>query len=253
MNRFFLPPSSFVNDEILFPESISRQIASVLRLKPDAQVTVLDGNGMEYSVQLLDVSPKQTSGKILTARENTTEPKTKIRLLLCLTQREKFEWMLQKCTELGASSFVPVISSRSLVQSVQEAQSKYERWQKILSEAAEQSHRGIVPTLEPPLKFAQLLAAPAASDVCRLIPWEDEQGTTLRQALNSNNGNKVEILIGPEGGFSAEEVKLATQAGFSAVTLGARILRMETAAMAATALVLYQRGDLDALSSQAAQ
>lgn len=253
MNRFFLPPSSFVNDEIVFPEAISRQIASVLRLKPDAQVTVLDGKGMEFSVQLLEVSPKQTSGKILSSQPISTEPQTQIRLLLCLTQREKFEWMLQKCTELGASSFVPVISSRSLVQSVQEAQSKFERWQKILSEAAEQSHRGIVPTLEPPLKFAQLLAAPPAADVCRLIPWEDEQGTTLRQALNSHAANKVEILIGPEGGFSVEEVKLATQAGFIAVTLGARILRMETAAMAATALVLYQRGDTDIVSGQAAQ
>ncbi len=253
MNRFFLPPTSFVNNEIVFPEAISRQIANVLRLKADAQVTVLDGKGMEFTVQLLDVSPKQTSGKVLSSQVNSTEPKTQIRLLLCLTQREKFEWMLQKCTELGASSFVPVISSRSLVQSVQEAQSKYERWQKILCEAAEQSHRGIVPTLEPTFKLAQLLAAPPAAAVCRLIPWEDEQGTTLRQALNAHTGNKVEILIGPEGGFSAEEVKHATQAGFIAVTLGARILRMETAALTATALVLYQRGDLDARSGQTAQ
>jgi 16S rRNA (uracil1498-N3)-methyltransferase len=135
---------------------------------------------------------------------------------------------------------------------VDEAQSKYERWQKILCEAAEQSHRGLIPTLEPTVKFAKMLAGPPVADVCRLIPWEDEKGTTLRQALNAYAGNKVEILIGPEGGFSVEEVKLATQAGFSAVTLGARILRMETAAMAATALVLYERGEMDSASGQAA-
>jgi len=252
MNRFFLPPTSFVNDEVVFPEAISRQIANVLRLKPDVQVTVLDGKGMEYSVQLLEVTPKQTSGKVLSVQPNTTEPHTRVRLLLCLTQREKFEWMLQKCTELGASSFVPVISSRSLVQSVEEAQSKYERWQKILCEAAEQSHRGLIPTLEPILKFAKMLAEPPVADVCRLIPWEDEKGTTLRQALTAHQGYNVELLIGPEGGFSVDEVKLASEAGFTAVTLGARILRMETAAMAATALVLYERGEMDSASGQAA-
>jgi 16S rRNA (uracil1498-N3)-methyltransferase len=106
--------------------------------------------------------------------------------------------------------------------------------------------------LEPTVKFAKMLAEPPVADVYRLIPWEDEKGTTLRQALAAHQGNKVELLIGPEGGFSADEVKQASEAGFTAVTLGARILRMETAAMAATALVLYEGGEMDSISGQAA-
>lgn len=252
MHRFFLPPDSFVSDEIHFPEAVARQIANVLRLKPDSEVIVLDGKGMEFKVQLLEVAARQVNGRILSAQAAQGEPLTRVKMLLCLTQREKFEWMLQKCTEIGASSFVPVISSRSLLQSVSEAQSKYERWQKILCEAAEQSHRGRIPALEPVLKFSQLAASQPDPAVCRLIPWEDEKGTPLRQALTQSNAAEVEILIGPEGGFSADEVQQAKTAGFIPVTLGPRILRMETAAMTAAALVLYQRGEMDARSSQAA-
>lgn len=253
MHRFFLPPASLFNNEVTFPETTSRQIAQVLRLKPNSEVIVLDGNGTEYRVQLLDVSSKQTIGQVLDTQPTGGEPVTQVTLCLCLTQREKFEWMLQKCTEIGASAFVPVISSRSLVQSLQEVQSKYERWQKILCEAAEQSHRGKIPRLELAVKFSQLMATPPVQNTCRLIPWEDEKGTPLRRALMSNQSKNIEILIGPEGGFSAQEVGQAKSGAFVPVTLGARILRMETAAMTATALVLYERGDLDARSDQTAQ
>ena len=252
MNRFFLPPSSIQAGRVHFSESVSRQIMQVLRLKPDARVVVLDGTGKEYLVRLIDLSVHETLGEIESESLSAGEPKTQLTLYLCLTQREKFEWMLQKCTEVGASCFVPVISSRSLVQDAKEVINKYERWQRILQEAAEQSHRGKVPTLEPPLPFEQALKAAARINSCKLIPWEEEKSLSLKEALQTHPADEVCLLIGPEGGFSKEEVAQAQSAGFLSVTLGKRILRMETAAVVASALVLYERGDMNSGSDQPA-
>jgi 16S rRNA (uracil1498-N3)-methyltransferase len=253
MHRFFLPLESFQPDAVVFSEYSSRQIAQVLRLKPETEVIVLDGSGDEFVVRLQEVNSKNSTGKVLSIQKASSEPSSQVKLYLCVTQREKYEWMLQKCTELGASSFVPVISSRSLVQSLNEVQSKYERWQKILTEAAEQSHRAKVPLLEPAVKFAQLAGMSPSKDVNRLIPWEDEKSTSIKEVLTHKKGPNVEILIGPEGGFSTLEVEQAQKAGFLSVSLGPRILRMETAAMTCTALVLYELGDMDARSHQPAQ
>ena len=252
MNRFFLPPSSIQAGRVHFSESVSRQIMQVLRLKPDARVIVLDGAGKEYLVRLTDLSAQETLGEVESESLSTGEPKTQLTLYLCLTQREKFEWMLQKCTEVGASCFVPVISSRSLVQDAKEVINKYERWQRILQEAAEQSHRGKMPTLEAPLQFEQALKAAARINSCKLIPWEEEKSLSLKEALQTHPAGEVCLLIGPEGGFSKEEVAQAQSAGFLSVTLGKRILRMETAAVVASALVLYERGDMNSGSDQPA-
>ena len=252
MNRFFLPPSSIQAGCVHFNEPVSRQIVQVLRLKPDAGVIVLDGAGKEYLVRLTDLSAQETMGEIESETLEEAEHKTQLTLFLCLTQREKFEWMLQKCTEVGACRFVPVISSRSLVQSAKEVANKYERWQRILQEADEQSHRGKVPKLEAPLQFEQVLKATEQIKACKLIPWEEEKSFSLKEALQTHPAGEVCLLIGPEGGFSKEEVALAQSAGFLSVTLGRRILRMETAAVVASALVLYERGEMNGGSDQAA-
>jgi 16S rRNA (uracil1498-N3)-methyltransferase len=170
------------------------------------------------------------------------EPAARITLYLALTQREKFEWMLQKCTEVGAAAFVPVISSRSLVQERGDAAKKLERWGRIVREAAEQSQRGIVPEVRAPVKFEAALQD-GSSYHLRLIPWEGEQATGLRQALaglQNISSPTLAVFIGPEGGFSVEEIEAARGAGFQPVTLGRRILRMETAAVVAAALILHE-------------
>jgi 16S rRNA (uracil1498-N3)-methyltransferase len=245
MHRFFLSPANIQDGAVTFTESISRQMVQVLRLKPDAVVMVLDGEGKEYQVRLITLSAQQCEGTVESMNAALGEPKTTLNLYLCLTQREKFEWILQKCTEVGVSKIIPVISSRSLLQDAREALNKYERWQRILQEAAEQSHRGRVPGLEAPLRFAAAVKQAGQSTACCLIPWEEEKSLSLRQALQKDASQEVALLIGPEGGFSAEEVALAQSEGFISVTLGKRILRMETAAVVASALVLYERGEME--------
>ncbi|MEA4908945.1 MAG: 16S rRNA (uracil(1498)-N(3))-methyltransferase [Chloroflexi bacterium] len=244
MHRFFLPPEAIGAERVRFPEETARQIRRVLRLRPGQQVVVLDGGGREFVVELDEVTAGAVSGQVRAQAAAGGEPAVQLVLYLCLTQREKFEWMLQKCTELGAAAFVPVLSSRALVQAAGEAEHKRTRWQRILQEAAEQSGRGRVPQLYPALSYADALAD-AGQHPARLILWEEERAHALQTALRGLAGlPRLAVLIGPEGGLSPAEVDQAQAAGFTAVTLGRRILRMETAAMAATALILYEWGEM---------
>jgi 16S rRNA (uracil1498-N3)-methyltransferase len=239
MHRFFLPPSAIQSDSILFPSDTAHQILRVLRLHSGDQVTVLDGLGWQYRVELTQVTRELVAGKLLEKSAITSEAPVQLSMYLCLTQREKFEWILQKCTEVGVTEFTPVFSSRSLVQDAESQENKFPRWQRILQEAAEQSGRGIIPVLNPPLGFtAALESAREHYDVC-LTAWEGEHTLRLQAALNGCAHNaRVALLIGPEGGLSVEEVTMAEQLGWKAVSLGPRILRMETAAVVSAALVI---------------
>jgi 16S rRNA (uracil1498-N3)-methyltransferase len=251
MHRFFLTPSDFAHEQVTFPPETARQMHLVLRLKPGETVIVLDGEGNEYDVEITELDSQSAVGRVTSQRLSTSEPKTRITLLLCLTQREKFEWILQKCTEVGVSEIFPVISSRSLVQSGKDITSKFDRWQRILREAAEQSHRGHIPHLREPVRFNEALKLSEIVHDLRLIPWEGETTRGLREVLEKDKSKGVTLLIGPEGGFSEDEVIAAQNAGFLPVSLGPRILRMETAAIAAVVMVLFQRGDMEAGSDQA--
>ena len=245
MHRFFLPPKSFSSDQITFPDDIAHQIRRVLRLNEGDRVLTLDGQNNEMLVELTDISDSAVTGKIISCQKNSAESAVRVTVLVALTQREKFEWILQKCTELGAAGIMPLVTSRSLVQDVQKVSSKIERWQNIIREAAEQSGRGKVPLLHAPLKFKEALSTAAAENDLLLMPWENEDGLTLKDRLSqkeARQAHKIAILIGPEGGFSYEEARQAQQAGFETLSLGPRILRMETAAMITLAFVLY---DLD--------
>jgi 16S rRNA (uracil1498-N3)-methyltransferase len=239
MHRFFLPPGLFNSEEVILPPEVSHQVHRVLRLKVDTPVVLLDGTGYAYTSVLRTIG-ESCIASIKTKELVQGEPQTRLRLILALTQREKFEWMLQKCTEVGVSEFLPVITSRTLIQKARDVEDKYPRWQKILREAAEQSHRGLIPALLPVTVFAQ--AVKQYNDALKLILWEDESKTGLKDLLHGYKGNSLTLVVGPEGGLSREEVDLASQNGFTPVTLGKRILRMETAAILAAGLALYDLG-----------
>jgi 16S rRNA (uracil1498-N3)-methyltransferase len=244
MHRFFIPPECIQEKRVEFPLETAHQIARVLRLRNYERVGVLDNRGNEYEVELEVVNVRGVSGNITAIHNRHSEPQSAITLYLGLTQREKFEWILQKCTELGVAAFVPLLTQRSLVQSAQEVENKYERWQKIIREAAEQSGRVLCPLLHPVQALEKISVLPATQ--AGFVLWEEEHSLSFRHALEQSQEQcEIALLIGPEGGLSAAEVELAKSAGFKAVTLGKRILRMETAAVVAAAVALYQRGDLD--------
>ncbi len=239
MHRFFIPPQDIQDGVAHLSGNIARQIARVLRLKTGDQCVVLDNRGSEYMVILDEVSPEICSARIVEKRA-AEEPAVRLLMLLSLTQREKFEWMLQKCTEVGAAGFLPVISQRSLIQDEGELRNKYTRWEGILREAAEQSGRGAIPVLLPALRLEKAVQSVGSDYSLRLIPWEEEKQVSLKSLLSGRKNQPVAVLIGPEGGFAVDEVPCAVEAGFQPVTLGRRILRMETAAVVSAALILHE-------------
>ncbi len=239
MHRFFVDLQNFTGDRVVFPAETAHQIRNVLRLRVGSAVVVLDNSGAEYEAVLRQVDKQQVVGKLVAKRPSPNEPTVQLTLYQSLMKRDKFEWVLQKGTEIGVSQFVPVVTRRSLVQDVDIKANKQARWHKIITEAAEQSHRGRIPTLQPPQTLAQALANHPAQP--GLIAWEAAEELTLHGALaRLERPSAISLFIGPEGGFAAEEIEAATAAGLQAVTLGKRILRAETAALVAAALVLHE-------------
>jgi 16S rRNA (uracil1498-N3)-methyltransferase len=246
MHRFFISPEWIASDEVRLSGAVSRQIAQVLRLRPGDDVIVLDNLGSQHRVELVGVSAQEVVGKIRETSPAEGEPATRVTLYASLAQREKFEWILQKGTEVGMAACVPVVSDRTLVRrwDAGDEQGKRERWERILREAAEQSHRGRVPVLGPVTRLEAALQGIRPSHDLSLIPWEGEHSRGLRLALQGRPPCQIGVFIGPEGGFSTDEVAMAEQHGAIPVSLGRRILRMETAAVLAVALVLHEMGEM---------
>ena len=239
MHRFFIAPYNFAGDRVVLPEATAHQIRNVLRLRPGAAIVVLDNSGWEYEVLLRQVDRQQVVGEAVAKRPSPNEPSVQLTLYQALMKRDKFEWVLQKGTEIGVSHFVPVVTQRSLVQDIDIKEGKQLRWEKIIIEAAEQSRRGRIPTLQAPQTLAEALATHPAQP--GLIAWEEADELTIRGAFeDGKRPSHISLFIGPEGGFAAEEVEAAQTAGIRAITLGKRILRAETAALVASALVLHE-------------
>lgn len=254
MHRFFVPPEWISGGAVTLEGACARQIATVLRLRPGDRICVLDNSGWETEVELKAVTRERAQGVVVRRALAATEPRTKIIVYQALLKGERFEYALQKCTELGVVGFVPLITSRTVLGAVGDVDSsRWRRWQRILVEAAEQSGRGRLPVLRP----AMLLQSACESiSGLSLIPWEGEKTTGLRAVLREyfaedtgGAGQRgrpftVNVFIGPEGGFTEAEVQLARRYGAIPVSLGNRILRAETAAVVATAAVLYEAGEL---------
>lgn len=254
MHHFFIPPQNLTDRQAILTGEQARQVVQVLRLRVGERLVVLDNTGWEYEVQLTAVSRDQVMGDVVDRRTAVGEPSIPLTLYMALLKREKFEWVLQKGTEVGVSRFVPVITQRTLAQDTEIKPGKQERWQKILTEAAEQCRRGRIPALAAPMKLADALAQHGAE--VALIPWEGADAAPampqsrfgfavgLKSALSGTIPASVALFIGPEGGFAPEEIELAQQHHVQSVTLGKRILRAETAALVAASLLIYEAGDM---------
>ncbi len=259
MHRFFVQPDQIDGESVTLTGDAARQIFRVLRLRPGDRIVVLDDSGWEYFVDLSSVSAKEVTGRIVEKALNETEPSIAVTLYQAMIRPEKFEFVLQKATELGVSQIVPVICERSQRNSDGNRLSptRKQRWDKIITEAAEQCGRGRRPTLSDPLEFADACAKSAQPAV---IPWEAEDSLSIKAALQSlrpvrtdvnahtrtsTDIRQISIFIGPEGGFTQGEIQVAHEAGVRSVTLGKRILRSETASIAAVTMVMYELGELE--------
>ncbi len=242
MHRFFVEKDAISGDEVVITGQAARQICDVLRLTPGENIVILDNTGIEYTVSLSQISRTQATGRLTAACKCPTEPKTKITLFQALTAREKFEQILQKCTEVGVVRFIPIITDRSIVRSSEKiTDEKMHRRRAIITEAAEQSGRAIIPQLAQPMSLADAAEQSGSFDL--MLFGSTAEGTVpLKRVLDTRQFVPVNIalFIGPEGGFSNAEMQLLSAKGAVGFGLGRRILRTETAAVVASALILYE-------------
>jgi len=246
MHRFFVPPQWIVQDRVVIKGKQVHQLRNVLRMAKGDRILVLDNSGWQYEVELRSVEREQVEGIVRDKSLSLSEPGTEIILYQALLKGEKFEFILQKGTELGISSFVPVVCERCVTGLAEDVgDKKLSRWQRIIAEAAEQSRRGKLPLLEPVLPFEQACQSAVGLS---LLAWEGEQTLGLRAVLRGQKAkdiSSVNLFTGPEGGFSPADVEFARSCGIVPVTLGGRVLRAETAGLVAATAVLYEFGDLD--------
>jgi len=252
MQRFFVPASWLREEEISLTGPLAHQLSRVLRLRPGAHITLLDDSGWAYEVILDHLSPERATAHILAKTQPRTEARLRLHLYQALSRESKFDWVLQKGAELGVSTFVPLLTARSLIRASEALnERKIARWQRIVAEAAEQSGRACLPKVLAP----QRLAA-ACEDIpveaLALIAWVSPETRPLGQVLHSMDDRGVQeicLFIGPEGDFTPLEVECARQARVVPVSLGPRILRTETAGLVALSAILYALGEMDGVPS----
>lgn len=241
MTRFFV--DRVEGDHVRLDKEDSHHLLRVMRLQVGDFFTVLAG-GIQHECCLTAVEEGQAVGEILSLEPAKGEPPIHLTLMQGLAKGDKMEMVIQHGTEVGISQFVPVVTSRAVVKlEPKKAAERLVRWQRIAREAAEQSRRGAVPLVTPVTTWKEAVGRCREFDLV-LVPWE-EGGEPLRAVLAEvSDARNIAIFIGPEGGLSADEVELARAHGARAVTLGPRILRTETAGLAAAAAILHTLGDL---------
>jgi len=239
LHRFFIYPELITEKTITLPEETSHQITQVLRLKNNEQIILLDNTGFEYIVKLIQVNKKHTLAELIEKRKNNNEPQLNVHLYMALIARDNFELVLQKSVELGVKEITPILTERTQFDK-KSAQNKYERWNKIIKEASEQSERGILPTLNQPINFESAVLE-SKNNGTSLIASEYSRHQIIvipSEAEGSRGEKNINIFIGPEGGFTEQEIKQANDNNIKSISLGKTILRAETAAIALIAQIL---------------
>lgn len=238
--RFFVPAESLQSDQIVISGEPYHHLRKVLRLKAGAIILLLDGCGHCCEVQIEQLQSEQATTRLI-RQWNETQESFKINLLQALPKGDKFDLVLQKGTELGVHTFQAVETEHAIPNlNAARLKKREQRWQRIASEAARQSRRTFLPGVKPLQKLSEVLEA-SSSDL-KLVLWE-AGAMPLAEALPATAPAGVRLLIGPEGGFSSAEINKITAAGYQPVHLGPRILRTETAGLAATPILQYLYGD----------
>ncbi len=241
LTRVHMPVPLEVGMEFELPPSAAHHLSRVLRLGPGATVVAFDGSGQDYPCEIIAVDGGSVKVRILERRPGLAESPLAITLVQAVSRSDRMDLTLQKAVELGVRSIVPVLSARSVVRLDQrQAEGKLRHWQTLVASACAQCGRSRVPEVRTPVELRHYLAqSPREGQRLMLSP----SGPSSLAGL-STVGTRVELLIGPEGGFDDTEVEAAGRAGFRPVRLGPRVLRTETAGLVALAVLQALWGDL---------
>jgi 16S rRNA (uracil1498-N3)-methyltransferase len=248
MQRYFLRPEQFQGQIVTIEGDDAHHLQRVMRAEIGDEVICSNGTDREALVRITALDKSSVTGEAVEELPMTAEPAVKVWIAQSLPKGDKMEIVIQKGTEIGAARFLPFLSERTVVQYDAKKEAKRtERWQKIAKEAAEQAHRNRVPEIEAVLSWKQLLKQAEQVDAA-WICYEKEDGkqlrTAIQEALAGEKKKNFLFAVGPEGGFTEQEIQQAEAAGFVTVSLGKRILRTETAAMVGLTCLLYETGEM---------
>ena len=243
MPRFFVSKNE-IHDSFMVLTGENAAHAKVLRLKNGDEVTVCDGEGSDYRCTVSDTAPGQISLVVHAVCAAQSEAAISCSIYMAFAKSDKFEHVIQKATELGASELICFPSARCVSRPDEKSLlKKLERWQKIAASAAEQSRRGVIPRVIALSSYSEALERAAKADLAVCF-YENEEKLTFRAAVEKASPFRTAALLtGPEGGFEPEEIAQAAQAGLSICTLGSRILRCETAPLCALSALMYAVGE----------
>ncbi len=246
LTRLFIEGGLSCGAALPLPRGAAQHVARVLRLQPGDELRLFNGDGNEYDARVGVISRNDVTVLIGTRHAADRESPLQVTLLQGIARGEKMDLILQKSTELGVAEIRPLLSLRSNVRLTGDnSQRKHEHWLGVIRSACEQCGRNRVPQLLPAMRLADAL--PSLHHPIRLLLEPDDAAQSLRQLLPGAAGaatGPVALLIGPEGGFDSTEIAAAHAAGFSSCRMGPRVLRTETAALAAIAALQGLAGDL---------
>ena len=239
--RIYTPAALRTGTTHTLPESAAAHVTRVLRLAAGDPITLFDGSGADYDAVLRVAARSGVSAEIGERRDVHRESPLAVTLLQGISRGARMDTVMQKATELGVRIIQPVLAERSVVRlDAERSQSRLEHWQRIVISACEQCGRSMLPEVRPPRSLSDTLASLEPDTVGLTL---DPAGkATLDQLVG--NTSRVALAIGPEGGFTGKEIEALARAGFRGMRLGPRILRTETAPLAALAILQFARGDL---------
>jgi len=244
MRRFKINAGAIKDNTCVISGPEANHMINVLRLKAGDRVLLFDGTGREYAADIQALSSGEVQLSVLNSRPGVAESPARITVAQGFLKDKKMDTLIRQLTELGINRWVPFFGVRSVARPDAARLANREiRWRKIANEALKQCRRTQSPTIEPAADFSAVLQL-AASAAVKLIFWEAESTPLRIDASGAISKGDVFMILGPEGGFTENEIEQARRAGFKSVSLGPRILRAETAALAASALAQFLFGDL---------
>ncbi len=246
MRFFFVEQPIQIGSTYTITGSDAKHIRTVLRLKPRDHVFLFDGKGFEYEVEIMKLSAKSVDLSVINRSSSATDSSVNITVAQAFLKEKKMEALIRPLSELGINRWIPFVSERSVPRiDRKRMKGRIDRWQKIAIESLKQCRRSRPLKIEPTVSFKEVLNLGHPNDL-RLIFWESETKPICQLVSQSQTQkvNEIFLMLGPEGGFTEAEVESAKNQGFLSLTLGRRILRAETATIAACALIQYLFGDL---------
>lgn len=240
--RIFHPTSLAAETTVALTDEAAQHVGKVLRMQVGQAVVLFNGDGYDYAADIVDVAKREVQVQINAKLPNQTESRLRIHLGQGISRGDRMDFVLQKSVELGVASITPLFTERCGVKLTGERlEKKRQQWQKIVNSACEQSGRAVVPEVCAPQALTDWLAQQPTASVCVTL---DPRAPRALRELPLSSQQAVTLLIGPEGGLSEQEIQQAGVAEFTPVRLGPRVLRTETAALTALAVLQYEFGDL---------